>query len=103
VLVAVGIFLIRRHRRRREMYESPPISGYNRDGASTGVAKQASILSNKPASLKGYEADRLYTYELDAVAERVELPLKSPRELPGSEGERQRHQTHQQFMCDNGS
>jgi hypothetical protein len=38
-----------------------------------------------------YEADGAPSYELDAVGERVELPMKSPRELPGSDGERQRH------------
>jgi hypothetical protein len=94
-LVAVGIFLWQRHRRRREMYELPPMDSYTRDSASTKITKEASVLSTKPVYLKRYEADGAQTYELDSVTERVELPLKSPRELPGSEGERQRYQTYQ--------
>jgi hypothetical protein len=43
----------------------------------------------KPAYL--YEAGGVPTYELDAIGGRVELPMKSPRELPGAEGERQRY------------
>jgi hypothetical protein len=70
-------------------------SDYTSDSASTGLVREASVLSSKPFYLKGYEIDGTQTYELDAVAARVELPLKSPRELPGSEGGRQRYQTYQ--------
>jgi hypothetical protein len=54
--------------------------------------------SSIPAFLKSHEADGRQIRELDSVAERVELPLKSPRELPGSEGERQRYQAYQSTM-----
>jgi hypothetical protein len=94
-LIAVGVFLWRRHRLRREMYDMPSRSDYTSDSAFTGLVKEASVLSSKPSYLEGYEIDGMQTYELDAVAARVELPLKSPRELPGSEGERQRYQAHQ--------
>jgi hypothetical protein len=73
----------------------PSRSDYTSDSASTALVREAFVLSSKPAYLKGYEVDGAQTYELDAVAARVELPLKSPRELPGSEGERQRYQAHQ--------
>lgn len=71
------------------------MSGYSRDSASTGATKESLIRSGKPDHLKAYEAGRVQTYELDSVRERAELPLKSPRELPGTEGERQRYQTVQ--------
>jgi hypothetical protein len=58
------------------------------ESTSTVVIEEVSLRSSKPAYLKAYEVDAAQTYELDSVAERVELPLKSPRELPGSEGER---------------
>lgn len=38
-----------------------------------------------------YEVDGAPGYELDAVGGRAELSTKSPRELPGAEGERQRY------------
>jgi hypothetical protein len=38
-----------------------------------------------------FEVDGTPSYELDAVRERVEAPMKSPRELPGEEGERRRY------------
>ena len=94
-LIVVGSLLWRRYRHRHGTNDLPPVDGYTRDSASTGITRQASTLSSKPAFLKGYEAGRVHTYELDSVAERVGLPLKSPRELPGSEGERQRFQTSQ--------
>jgi hypothetical protein len=77
------------------IYDIPSRRDYTSDSASTGLVKGASILSSKHAYLKGHEIDGAQTYELDAVAAGVELPLKSPRELPGSEGERQRYQAHQ--------
>jgi hypothetical protein len=77
------------------MYDIPSRSDYTSDSASTGLVREASVLLSKPSYLKGYEIDGTQTYKLDAVAGRVELPLKSPRELPGSEGERQRYQAHQ--------
>jgi hypothetical protein len=89
------IFLWRRHRRRREMFELPPMDSYTRDSASSGITKEASVLPTKPAYLERYEAEGAQTYELDSVAERVELPLKGPRELPGSDGGRQRFQAYQ--------
>jgi hypothetical protein len=76
------------------MYDMPPTNNYPHDGGSSLITK-ASIRSSKPAYVKSYEADGRQTYELDSVAERMELPLESPRELPGSEGERQRYQAHQ--------
>ncbi|KEQ59476.1 uncharacterized protein M437DRAFT_57051 [Aureobasidium melanogenum CBS 110374] len=94
-LIVVGIFLWRRHRRRRSMFESPSTSGYSGDSASTGTTKESLIRSGKPEHLKAYEAGGVQTYELDSVRDRAELPLKSPRELPGSEGERQRYQAVQ--------
>lgn len=96
-LIVVGALLWRRHRhrRRRSMFELPPMNGYPRDSASTGTTRESLIRSGKPDHLKAYEAGGVQTYELDSVSERAELPLKSPRELPGSEGERQRYQAIQ--------
>lgn len=91
-LIGIGIFLWRRHRRRREVYE---LDSYAPDSAPRAVSKEASMRMSKHAFLQGYEAAGVHAYELDSVTERVELPLKSPRELPGSEGERQRYQAHQ--------
>jgi hypothetical protein len=71
------------------------MDNYASNSASTGVTKEAPMRMSKHAFLKGYEAARVHAYELDSFAERVELPLKSPRELPGSDGERQRYQAHQ--------
>jgi hypothetical protein len=68
---------------------------YAPNSAPMAVTKEASMRMSKHAFLKGYEAAGVHAYELDSVAERVELPLKSPRELPGLEGERQRYQAHQ--------
>jgi hypothetical protein len=96
-LIAIGVLLWRRHRRRRrrrETYKLPPTNNYPDDGGSAPITK-ASMHSSIPASLKSHEADGRQIYELDSVAERVQLPLKNPRELPGSEGERQRYQAYQ--------
>lgn len=93
-LIAIGVFLWRRHRRRREMYEMPLARSRPYESTSTAVTEEASIRLSKPAYLKAYEVDAAQTYEFNSVAGRVELPLKSPRELPGSEGERQRYQVY---------
>jgi hypothetical protein len=76
------------------MYELPPTNNYPHDGGSTLITK-ASVRASKPSYLKSHDADGRQAYELDFVAQRVELPLKSPRELPVSESERQRYQTYQ--------
>jgi hypothetical protein len=47
--------------------------------------------TKEPRLAYTYEADGAPSYELDAVGESVEAPMKSPWELPGSEGERQRY------------
>lgn len=90
--MAVGVLLWRRHRRRRAQLGLPSNGGHTRDSASTGVTKGSLIRSGKPDHLKGFEACGVQTYELDAVGEWAEVPLRSPRELPGSERERQRYQ-----------
>jgi hypothetical protein len=54
------------------------------------------VRAGKPGNL--YEAGGAASYELDAYGSRVELPMKSPkspRELPGSEGERHRYRAYQ--------
>jgi len=85
VLIGVGVFLWRRHRRRREVRELSFVNRFSRHSAFS-----------KPAFWKWYDADKVHIYELDAVATRVEMPLKSPIELPGAERAMQRHQAHQQ-------
>jgi hypothetical protein len=86
ILIA-GPLLWRRYRR-RQVYELS-------DDASSRIGKESSIRSTvKPEYLKRYDADAYASYELDAMAGRVEMPMKSPRELPGSEGERQRYQAY---------
>ncbi|CAD0107935.1 unnamed protein product [Aureobasidium uvarum] len=91
-LIAVGIVLWRRHRR-RAMHVSPSTSSFSHESASDAPTKEA--FTTKPAYLKGCDTNSTRTYEMDAMGERIELPLKSPRELPGSEGERQRYQAYQ--------
>lgn len=91
VLIGISVSLWRRHRRRRRAARGVAlVNDFTRDSAST-----------RSACLKWYGPDQVRLYELDAVAVRVESPLRSPIELPGSEGERQRHQTHQQPTCHN--
>ncbi|THX02673.1 hypothetical protein D6D13_08131 [Aureobasidium pullulans] len=86
ILIA-GPLLWRRYRR-RQVFELS-------DDASSRIVKESSIRSTvKPEYLKRYDADAYTSYELDAMAGRAEMPMKSPRELPGSEGERQRYQAY---------
>lgn len=86
-LAIISPLLWRRHRRDASHGMMSPIM-YPYDGASSRSTSTRSRM-DKPAPL--YEAGGALTYELDAVGERTELPMKSPKELPGAEGERQRY------------
>jgi hypothetical protein len=81
----------RRHRNAHEM-RSPvldPVDSASSEGSSTRTSKQPLVHTSKHVHLFG--VDGTPRYELDAVGERVEAPMKSPRELPGEEGERRRY------------
>jgi hypothetical protein len=64
------------------------------EGASSRLTRDPSIRLSTPAYLKAYEADGVPIFEL-ATVRGVEMPVRSPRELPGSEGERQRRHLYQ--------
>jgi hypothetical protein len=92
--LAIIVPLLWRRHRRKAMYVvgSPNIhahdSAWSRS-TSTRTVKESPVCLSEPTYL--YEAGGAPSYELNAVGERVELSTKSPRELPGSEGERQRY------------
>jgi hypothetical protein len=64
------------------------------EGASSRLTRDPSIRMSMPAHLKAHEVDGVPRFELAAVRG-VEMPVRSPRELPGSEGERQRRHLYQ--------
>jgi hypothetical protein len=81
-------------RRRRNAHEMSslafnPVESDTSRSTSTRTMKQPLVHTSKPAYL--FEVDGAPSYELDAVGDRVEAPMKSPRELPGEEGERRRY------------
>jgi hypothetical protein len=64
------------------------------EGAASRLTRDLSICMSMPAYLKAHEVDGVPRVELAAVRG-VEMPVRSPRELPGSEGERQRRHLYQ--------